>query len=150
MAKGGSHILLWLGGGIAAWWLYKHSDMNGNAYLKHLQYSITSFSVAGNMVTLQLRIDNPNTHEIELRSVVGDVFANGIHVGRITNYYTGNAGLVIHGNDATILAMSVKLNTLDTITFLLSLLSKGKPVYEFRGTLNIDDSPIQMAVRYAG
>lgn len=146
MAKGNNNLLLFGLMGLGAWLWYNNHNKLSNAYLRNLSYSIPSFDIKGDTVDVHIRIDNPNSQDIAIQSIVGNVIVDSEHIGRVAAYYQGE-GLIIHGNNYSIIPVNIKVNLVETIALLASKLATGKMLNaRFIGIISIDHTPINLQI----
>lgn len=98
-------------------------------------------------VRMDFEIQNPTNGTANIKGVVGDVYINGQYLANVSNLTTTQ----VKPNSSTIYSVDVKAGITDTITTLISLLSKknaGSPKgVNFTADLNVNVNDILFPVK---
>lgn len=125
---------------------YFKSRSTGARYLTGVRMQIIGVAPVG-LTELQItfNVDNPNTKDSVIKSVVGDVYVNNAKVARVQTYNQ----VTVRGNSATTYPVMVKLNPVRAVKSIVDMVKgiAGSTV-RFIGTANIDDVAQSINVSY--
>lgn len=125
---------------------YFKNRSTGARYLTGVRMQIKGVVPVGlNELQITFNIDNPNTRDSVVKSVVGDVYVNDKKVARVQTYNQ----VTVRGNASTIYPVLTKLNPVRAIQSIVEMV-KGLPgsTVRFIGTANIDDIAQPINVSY--
>lgn len=128
-----SYIALGLGA------LYLLSRSKGKRILSGIRLRITGVAPTGiRDLTITFTIDNPNSTDMIIKSVVGVVWVNGAKVGRVSTFNN----VTIKGNSSTNVPVTVALKPLKAIATMIDMIKNKKVANSkivFEGTINVND-----------
>lgn len=138
--------LLYFGKGTKREFTARDAARQRTEYAHGIRAEIVRVTMRGQWVQLHLSIDNPNTTDVVLRSLVGDLYINQVKVANVAWY----GETTIRGNHNTRLTVEAKLKILNAIAEAMALLqgqTAGTTV-TFIGTMNVNNNPEQLNIRY--
>ena len=115
-------------------------------YYQSLRASIQRVQYHAGFVEIDLRIDNPNSQGIPIKSIVGDVYINKNRIGTIAHY--GNEQIA--PNSSSTFNLVVHLNPLNSIAQILNMLT-GKVssmTVRFVGSVNANNQAEPLQLNY--
>lgn len=125
---------------------YFANRASGARYLTGVRLQIKGVAPVGlNEIQVTFNIDNPNTKDAVVKSVVGDVYVNNTKVARVQTYNQ----VTVKGNAATIYPVSAKINLVRAARSVADLIKgvAGSTI-RFVGTANIDNVAQPVNVTY--
>lgn len=146
MRKNGKILNVLLLGAAAAGLYYFRNTSKTNRYISGLRFFIAGLDIKNNILTIQLKIQNPNSQDKTVRSIVGDVYVNNTKVGNASSFNT----VIVAGNRETFYNVDVRLKVLSIINNIADL-TKGfaGSTLVFKGNANVDNAVLPINVKFS-
>jgi LEA14-like dessication related protein len=149
------NILPWLvgaavvGGGI---YLYKGGKLpalvNPFAHLaqtfKNLQIKIGGVHLEEKHVVITMKVLNPNSDVLEIRSIVGSMLANGHKIADIKMF----GDYVVQGNSEQPIEVIANPVNVNLYTELVRMLKTGHTRVSYQGVINVNNTPVTVNLGY--
>jgi LEA14-like dessication related protein len=138
---------LLLGGAAAALVYFMKQRAGKAAYMLGIRVRIGSVNMIKqkNVVQVELKIQNPNSVPVTVRSVVGDVFVNNERLGNVFREGTQ----LIAGNSESSLYVEVRPKALAIFNSMSALnMEKIVLLFRFVGSININNKSVPMNIVY--
>lgn len=116
-----------------------------NRFLAGIRMRITKVNLQGQNLFVTFLIQNPNSENIVIRSVVGDFFINNRKVGNVSSFVMTN----VAPNNETYFTVAVNVKFVNLLAVWYKYVEKTTAINtRFVGTININNKPFPVNVSY--
>lgn len=110
-----------------------------------MRIRIGKVTLLGNRPQVTFIVSNNDSQPIEIKSVVGEVYLNGIKFGNVERFEP----ITIKPNAKTYVDVSIRLMALQIAKIIEQFMNeKVKIIFSFTGSINVNDRPTPIQVNY--
>lgn len=147
MAKGAPILLYVAAAGAAGFFIYnqvqKHQGRTLERTAANLAVKIIGVHANSNGVSIDTEILNPNTIDMYIQSFVGTMSVDGLKVADIALF----GGFNVKGNSKQVIPLTATPYK-NVFKKAISTIKKGVSRITIAGTINVNNSPIPIAINY--
>lgn len=112
---------------------------------KDMRIKMQGFHVTNDgMIAMDILMQNPNSTQFEVKSVLGQVFVNGSKVADIDAFGDN----IIQGNSQGTIPLTALVNVRGIFDSLMSAMRRGNNKILLQGTMNINNNTVPFKINY--
>ena len=138
----GMFITLLAAGGLYEYMQYSKKHLA--AETRGIQLKILNVAVEDSDITMNVKILNPNSEKMEVKSFVGKMYASGKYIGDVDMF----GDYIAQGNNQITLPLIVKPKIFPLFEELRKQWIKGRVPVTFAGTINVNDHAMPLKLSY--
>lgn len=138
---------IWLGVfGLAGYAMYKYKQKGVQQMAQNIKVYISGAKFVGENLEIGLVFLNPNSIDIPVRSVVGNIYVNNVKISRVEFFSLKN----IKANSKSVIPIRVVLNYYNLSNELINLVTKQRTgiTIQFDGVVNANNIPYPVKIDY--
>lgn len=133
-------------GGLA-FFAYKHNQGSFQKDTSNLRMRISGISVNEGDFTINVKLQNPNSTDMEVKSYIGDLFANGRKIGEVKMF----GDYIAKGNSEISIPLIARpvSKLANFLKAVKDIFTKGKASAEFVGLVNVNGHTLPLKMSYS-